>query len=193
MWLEKFSKTERNTRIDLSNHDIIAINVRTFWIPEADQVEILDLSNNWLGYIDDYYVTTSKNACLLLLQDSIFDALTNLKELYLQRNILEYLDKGVFKGLINLKILNLEQNLLITLEKNLFDGLERLKELNLKNNRLKNLPGEIFDGLSHLNGLYLEPQDENGLSYEQLYDFKMIVDQNKGTCGKFTSVEIFVL
>ena len=184
MWLTEQSKAKGATKYDLSKRGLTTINFRTF--ESSPEVEILDLSNNWLGYYAKKpFSWANLFDCFAPLQISVFHTLSNLRELYLQRNIFEYLTPGVFNGLINLRILRLGHNLFTTLEENLFYGLERLEELNLQYNRLKDLSGEIFDGLPHLKGLYLEPQSVNGLSKEQIREFKMKADQNKDTCGIF--------
>ena len=103
------------------------------------------------------------------LNSGDFDGLSNLKDLYLNRNDLSSLPEDIFDGLSNLEALYLTRNDLSSLPEDTFDGLSKLQNLYLNQNDLSSLPEDIFDGLSNLEDLYLSQNNLSSLS-EDIFD-----------------------
>ncbi|XP_053708860.1 SLIT and NTRK-like protein 6 [Synchiropus splendidus] len=102
-----------------------------------DTLELLNLANNRIDYIDN----------------ETFLSLSNLKKLYLNGNRIEKLFSTMFVGLHNLEYLYLEYNLIKDIAPGTFNPLPNLKLLSLNNNQLSSLPAQIFRNvpLSKLN------------------------------------------
>lgn len=102
-----------------------------------DSLELLNLANNRIDYIDN----------------ETFLSLSNLKKLYLNGNRIEKLVSTMFVGLHNLECLYLEYNLVKDIAPGAFNPLPNLRLLSLNNNMLSTLPPQIFRNvpLSRLN------------------------------------------
>lgn len=102
-----------------------------------DTLELLNLANNRIDYIDN----------------ETFLSLSSLKKLYLNGNRIEKLFSTMFVGLHNLEYLYLEYNLIKDIAPGTFNPLPNLKLLSLNNNQLSSLPAQIFRNvpLSKLN------------------------------------------
>ncbi|XP_067116511.1 SLIT and NTRK-like protein 6 [Osmerus mordax] len=127
-----------------------------------DSLELLNLANNRIDYIDN----------------ETFLSLSNLKKLYLNGNRLEKLYPTMFVGLHNLEYLYLEYNIIKDIAPGAFNALPNLKLLSLNNNQLTSLPLQIFRNvpLTKLNlrkNLLMHLQVSNVLdqleSLEQIY------------------------
>ena len=88
------------------------------------------------------------------IDQSLFEFNNNLKEIYLEENQLENIDKNGFKNKTNLLILSLAFNKLKTIDAVLFEDLKNLKELYLNNNFLDQLCN-FFKKLHNLETLWL--------------------------------------
>lgn len=93
-----------------------------------DNLELLNLANNRIEYIDN----------------ETFLSLSSLKKLHLNGNRIEKLSSTMFVGLHNLEFLYLEYNLLKEIAPGTFNPLPNLKLLSLNNNQLSSLPAQIF-------------------------------------------------
>uniref|UniRef100_A0A8C4NLB3 Uncharacterized protein n=1 Tax=Eptatretus burgeri TaxID=7764 RepID=A0A8C4NLB3_EPTBU len=92
------------------------------------------------------------------LPDGVFNELTELTELYLDRNKLQSIPSGVFDKLTQLTRLDLDQNQLKSLPMKIFDKLTKLTHLELDSNQLKSFSDSIgvFDKLIKLKHLELD-------------------------------------
>ena len=89
------------------------------------------------------------------IQDRAF-SLSNLKQLFLQKNKLTLLKPSQLDNLPSLQYLDLSDNLIQTLELGAFQGLTRLQKLRLSRNKLSSLAENVFEGLTSLRELYLD-------------------------------------
>jgi hypothetical protein len=90
------------------------------------------------------------------IEANAFSNLKRLKELDLNSNEIEFIDRQAFKGLGNLAQLVLWKNKLHRIEHGTFDSLISLKELNLRSNQIEELTTGLFDSLGSLVELNLE-------------------------------------
>lgn len=127
-----------------------------------DSLELLNLANNQINYIDN----------------ETFLSLSNLKKLYLNGNRIEKITATMFVGLHNLEYLYLEYNAIREVEAGSFNPLTNLKLLFLNNNQLSALPAQIFRNvpltkLNLRNNLFMHLQVSNVLEQldflEQIY------------------------
>ena len=93
---------------------------------------------------------------LAALPAGVFDKLTALTRLDLQRNLLAALPAGVFDELTALDALHMGANSLTALPDDVFDELTALTKLGLDVNSLTALPAGVFDKLTALDALSLE-------------------------------------
>ncbi len=80
----------------------------------------------------------------LILPETIFDYLSELKILGLAGFHIKSLPSGIFKNLQMLEELDLSYNLLSTFPSSIFDSLVKLKDLNLSRNKFLNLPRDLL-------------------------------------------------
>ncbi|MBN3303465.1 SLIT and NTRK-like protein 6 [Amia ocellicauda] len=131
---------------------------------EYGSLELLNLANNQIEYIDDetflslghlkkLYLNGNK---LDRLSPQIFVGLHNLEYLYLEYNVIKDILSGTFNTMPNLKLLSLNNNLLQTLPPMIFRNVP-LSKLNLRNNLFMHLPvSNVLDQLDSLEQIYLE-------------------------------------
>lgn len=87
---------------------------------------------------------------------NLFESLTSLEDLNLERNQISELKHGVFNNLTNLEILNLNRNEIINLDENCFEALSSLKVLSINQNYLKTSDIEtLFGSLKNLGRIFL--------------------------------------
>ena len=121
---------------------------------------LLDMSNNYISYIDDHFCwNLTILRTLLLTKNKIAEIpssiryMRNLEVLNLSRNEITKIPKEL-GFLENLKILNLGYNKIRVIEPNIFNNLFDLEELYCNNNILTNLPNinnyTVFDSITHL-------------------------------------------
>ncbi|XP_064183993.1 SLIT and NTRK-like protein 6 [Anguilla rostrata] len=91
-------------------------------------LELLNLANNQIDYIDD----------------DTFLSLGQLKKLHLNGNRLEKISPGMFVGLHSVEYLYLEYNVIKDILPGTFDTMPNLKLLCLNNNLLQTLPSQVF-------------------------------------------------
>ncbi|KAK5875009.1 hypothetical protein CesoFtcFv8_027544 [Champsocephalus esox] len=129
-----------------------------------DSLELLNLANNRIDYIDnETFLSLSSLKKLYLngnriekLFSTMFVGLHNLEYLYLEYNIIKEIAPGTFNPLPNLKLLSLNNNLLSSLPAQIFRNVPLIK-LNLRKNLLMHLPvSNVLDQLDSLEQIYLE-------------------------------------
>ncbi|XP_015238763.1 PREDICTED: SLIT and NTRK-like protein 6 [Cyprinodon variegatus] len=129
-----------------------------------DSLELLNLANNRIDYIDnETFLSLSSLKKLHLngnriekLFSTMFVGLHNLEYLYLEYNLLKEIAPGTFNPLPNLKLLSLNNNLLSSLPAQIFRNVP-LTKLNLRKNLLMHLPvSNVLDQLDALEQIYLE-------------------------------------
>lgn len=129
-----------------------------------DSLELLNLANNQIDYIDsETFLSLSALKKLYLNENRItkitatmFVGLHNLEYLYLEYNAIKELEAGTFNPLTNLKLLFLNNNLLTTLPAQIFRNVPLVK-LNLRKNLFMHLPvSNILDQLDFLEQIHLE-------------------------------------
>ncbi|CAG5932565.1 unnamed protein product [Menidia menidia] len=129
-----------------------------------DSLELLDLANNRIDYIDNetfLSLSSLKKLCLNgnrmeKLFSTMFVGLHNLEDLYLEYNLIKEIAPGTFNPLPNLKLLSLNNNQLSSLPAQIFRNVP-LAKLNLRKNRLMHLPvSNVLDQLDSLEEIYLE-------------------------------------
>lgn len=129
-----------------------------------DSLELLNLANNRIDYIDnETFLSLSSLKRLYLngnriekLFSTMFVGLHNLEYLYLEYNLIKEIAPGTFNPLPNLKLLSLNNNLLSSLPAQIFRNVP-LAKLNLRKNLLMHLPvSNVLDQLDSLEQIYLE-------------------------------------
>nr|XP_015808034.2 SLIT and NTRK-like protein 6 [Nothobranchius furzeri] len=129
-----------------------------------DSLELLNLANNRIDYIDnETFLSLSSLKKLYLngnriekLFSTMFMGLHNLEYLYLEYNIIKEISPGTLNPLPNLKLLSLNNNLLSSLPAQIFRNVP-LSKLNLGKNLLMHLPvSNVLDQLDSLEQIYLE-------------------------------------
>ncbi|ETN58356.1 toll [Anopheles darlingi] len=171
-----FSGLIRLVVLNLAHNALTRIDARTF--KELYFLQILDLRNNSIGYIED----------------NAFLPVYNLHTLNLAENRLHTLDDRLFNGLFVLSKLTLNNNLISIVEPNVFKNCSDLKELDLSSNQLTEVPYAIRD-LSMLRALDLGENQisriENGTfaNLNQLTGLRMIDNAIENiTIGMFTDL-----
>ncbi|XP_026217825.1 toll-like receptor 13 [Anabas testudineus] len=86
---------------------------------------------------------------------SDFKKLSNMTELYLDKNNISQIDNSAFASLICLKELNLHLNKLVELQEGLFDGLSNLTKLIISRNYIKTVAATAFQPMTSLKVLDL--------------------------------------
>ncbi|XP_076008635.1 SLIT and NTRK-like protein 6 [Genypterus blacodes] len=129
-----------------------------------DSLELLNLANNRIDYIDnETFLSLSSLKKLYLngnriekLVSTMFVGLHNLEYLYLEYNLIKEIAPGTFNPLPNLKLLSLNNNLLSSLPAQIFRNVP-LAKLNLRKNLFMHLPvSNVLDQLNSLEQIYLE-------------------------------------
>lgn len=162
---EKHTNIEKILILDLSEQSWKTIIADTF--KSFTQLTVLDLHNNLIES----------------LEPTVFEGLSNLKQLYLYGNSLNRIKSDTFNSLSKLELLTLDDNKIGVLEARLFEGLASLKQLGLSGNRLAQIKSGAFKSLSKLEILRLSDNqikvlDPNG--FEGLVSLKELwLDGNK--------------
>ncbi|KAJ8003510.1 hypothetical protein DPEC_G00149080 [Dallia pectoralis] len=129
-----------------------------------DSLELLNLANNQIDYVDDETFLSLSNLKKLYLNGNrieklsatMFIGLHNLEYLYLEYNTIKEIVPGAFNPLPHLKLLSLNNNLLTSLPLQIFRNVP-LTKLNLRRNLLMHLPvSNVLDQLDSLEQIYLE-------------------------------------
>jgi Leucine-rich repeat (LRR) protein len=132
-------------------------------------LQILNLRNNSIGYIEDNAFTPLYNLHTLnlaenrlhTLSDNIFNGLKVLSKLTLNNNLISIIETDVFSNCTDLKELDLSSNQLQDVPEAI-KGLTVLKTLDLGENQITQFKGGAFKNLNQLTGLRLiDNQIEN--------------------------------
>lgn len=126
-------------------------------------LQILDLSNNKLGDIENGAFLKQRFLTKLVLQDNNLKKLStgmliglyNLQELYLQKNDIPGLQKDVFRSLKYLRVLNLHDNNIEHVANGTFEGLDFLKELDMSGCFIKKIGAGSLGNLMSLETINL--------------------------------------
>lgn len=158
---DAFANLPRLRYLNLSSNCISVIENRGFKVSDAGNVlETLDLSNN----------------SLTNLYEHIFYPLINLKYLYLQSNLIHFIDDSAFLYTKNVVILHLENNLISSLNMTLIH-LKALTDLDLSHNVMTHLSGFEINRLNSLVNLNLSHNELSTLDYDCFsneYNIKII-------------------
>lgn len=96
---------------------------------DLTSLEVLDLSENQISHVFGL-------------------SLNSLKELYLNQNLLDVIDKEAFRDFKNLQILRLSSNKIRYIQNGTFAALENIKRLELSSNSLENVTKETVNGIN---------------------------------------------
>ncbi|KAE8573754.1 toll-like receptor 7 [Halyomorpha halys] len=159
--------------LNLSHNALTRIDAKTF--RDLFFLQILDLRNNSIGFIED----------------NAFLPLYNLHTLNIAENRLHHITAHLFNGLFVLSKLTLNNNLIVNIDSQAFKNCSDLKELDLSSNAIQEVP-EALQGLSFLKTLDLGENEISGLkngsfkNMNQLTGLRLI-DNNIGnlTRGMF--------
>jgi Leucine-rich repeat (LRR) protein len=152
------------TELWLNGNRLVSLEPSTF--DELKNLKKLSLAGNKLSSIDAQLFQHQKKLTKLSLSNNElvslggedggpFRHLTNLKELWLNDNRLDKLERDVFANLKSLLKLYLHGNRLAKIEANTFATLSKLQRLDLDNNQLRAIDSDMFNGLGSLSELCL--------------------------------------
>ncbi|KAB0803691.1 hypothetical protein PPYR_00661 [Photinus pyralis] len=179
--------------LNLSHNALTRIDGRTF--KDLFFLQILDLRNNSIGFIED----------------NAFLPLYNLHTLNLAENRLNTIGPLLFNGLFVLSKLTLNNNLIVSVDSQAFRNCSDLKELDLSSNALQDVPDAIqelaflktldlgenqinsfrngsFKNLNQLTGLRLIDNNIGNLSKDMLWDLPSLQVLNLAK-NKIQSIE----
>ncbi|XP_019875931.2 chaoptin isoform X2 [Aethina tumida] len=150
-------------------------------------LEVLDLSNNRIRTLQDTAFHFLKKLRELKLQDNVIESVNkgtfqgdihqNLEDIYLSFNNIKSIQQHSFVDLAHLEQLHLDDNKIESLERRSFMNLERLKRLNLKGNKISTITYEAFQNLPELEDL--------DISYNKLTSFDFSMFDQVGTLAMF--------
>ncbi|XP_064791940.1 podocan [Oncorhynchus masou masou] len=137
----------------------------------SDSLEVLIMSSNFLRYVprnlpSALYRLHLKNNMLEKIPSGAFDSLTQLRELYLQNNLLsnEGMDNETFSQLTKLEYLDLSNNNLSVVPQGLPRGLILL---HLEKNNIRSIPGDALIACRNLEYLLLHNNQLRSRSIHQ--------------------------
>ena len=177
-------------KLDLSNNNIEKVNNESFSF--SNQLQTLDLSENQCE-LSKYSFLELKDLSSLDLSglnlsdipDGLFNPLTNLQELKLDHNKLEWISENTFTNLRQLQILSISWNdNLREFDSKAFEQNNYLSKIEITHNKvLSTLPKELFSNLPNLSYLDLS---HNNLSHlelppNQTWD-NLLLSDNPWTC-----------
>ncbi len=121
-----------------------------------------------------------QNQSITRLNDGVFNGLTNLRRLLLDKTGLQELSPKAFQGLANLRGLDLSETQINSLPAGIFDGLTKLQELMLRgNNFAEKLPATLFQGLPSLKSCVIERDrllEPDKLTCQEMHDDSLMLD-----------------
>ncbi|XP_034556153.1 podocan [Notolabrus celidotus] len=143
----------------LHNNKLTDVGLPEHMFNASDSLEILTMSSNFLRVVPrnlptSLYRLHLKSNKLEKIPAGAFDNLSNLRELYLQNNLLsnEGMDNETFSSLSSLECLDLSNNNLSVVPK----GLPRnLVLLHLEKNSIRSIPGDALTSVRNLEYLLL--------------------------------------
>jgi insulin-like growth factor-binding protein complex acid labile subunit len=156
--------------LDLSNNRIETIDIGVFASTNSNGLllkwnflNFLSLENNRIKFIEYFSEFFCASEIIKFSNNRFGDDLSNfnnlhkLKELYLNKNKLKYLNNSdLFSNkLLRLNILNLNSNEISFMDKNLFSNLKTLVNLSIADNQLTSINKALFFNLFNLRYLNL--------------------------------------
>ena len=143
---------------------------------DFSSLKILDFTFNSLNVLnEDVFDGLSQLTELYLgfnklrLNEGMFSKLNQLSVLDLSANQLSNLSKGIFNGLSQLEIFYFDSNEINILNEGVFSGLNQLYDLELYNNKLSIIGEGAFSGLSQLEILQLGSNNINFLNRDVFF------------------------
>lgn len=133
----------------ISNH-LVNLSLLGVQLEEIDK-EVFALMKN--------LETLDINQNRLTISEHQFSHLTNLLDLRLHNNLIEFIPSTAFKGLKKLVVLHLWSNLITSLNPDTFSDLISVNSLELSDNKLEYLPEDIFANMKLLRLLNLGRND----------------------------------
>ena len=115
-----------NKSLNLSKNEITQVNSREIY----HLIETIDFSSNKISLIS-------------------FENLTNLKQIFLSKNVLEKIQETSFRNLSKLRLLKLNHNQIKNFHLGTFKTLFNLTEIDLSNNNIKSVDFSIFKDQYH--------------------------------------------
>lgn len=139
------------------NIDQIFPNLQSFWIFDCF---VKSLSKLYLKNLNQLqYLSISMNSYLENIEENSFDDLIELKDLFIQSNVITKLHPLTFSKLEKLEFIDLSSNRLGSLDMNLFRNNKRLECLLLSGNKLMTLQSGTFDSQKNLQKLWLNDNE----------------------------------
>ncbi|XP_033963680.1 toll-like receptor 13 [Pseudochaenichthys georgianus] len=120
----------------------------------VDSCRVRDVDPNWFVPLKKLTRLSLIKNDISWLRKNVFSKLIKLEELYLQFNMLKYINKP-FSKLRRLIKLNLSSNIIIFIKSHTFEDLINLRSLSLNGNRIKMLSTDILSGLTNLRKMVL--------------------------------------
>jgi len=193
--ISSYNNNNNNSNLNELNNDIDEIKYKIDKILFSNKSILFDENNLLLILIIDEYLSnlsksyhlkehnqlTNEILKIIYLKHKIITNGNNtiieislnllaLKELDLESNSIECINKNTFQNLNNLQILNLSKNKISELEANIFYGLFQLKDLNLSlNPKLNRINENSFSYLINLEKLNLEGCDLFEINAKMFY------------------------
>lgn len=171
------------TKIQISNMSELSaksLNKKSYTEGSRAIQKIVIIDNNFTTLPEDIFnsltdvdtLEVNRNQ-LTTLPENIFKELTQLEVLNLDRNQFKTLPETIFHGQTNLREVHLSENYFTTLPENIFQGLKSIKVLDLSANQLTTLSGDIFVSTENLKDLILS---KNNLTTLPVYVFAGMKD-----------------
>lgn len=185
-YLQAFPKL-RLKKLFLANNKIELIRAQTFAC--LSELKLLSLENNEIFYIEDVFngltnlheVNLNRNF-LQVVEPGTFDTNTELTEISVNHNELHDLPINIFKHNINLEILRLHGNQLTSLHKNLFRNNRILKWIELGDNNIFFIDTAALEHLENLQFIDLASNRCIDDSFPVEMNFQHLLELTKRNC-----------
>ncbi|KAK3609552.1 hypothetical protein CHS0354_019563 [Potamilus streckersoni] len=179
--------------LDLSNNNIIYVNLTFFGIFKSPSFEILNLANNNMEYISPSFLCSFPSLKLLDLSNNqlhkmqtmenfsyTFSYNKNLEILFLRNNSLSALPLNLFSSNTKLRIIDLSENELTYINIDLHNTWH-LRLIDLRKNRIKRLPAAFLRQLDQIflhQGSQREEKTSNAnILLNQFQDKRLIAEK----------------
>lgn len=139
------------------NFDEIFPNLRNFWIIDCFMKSVTKMNFKKLEQLE--YLSISMNEYFENVEEDAFDDLIELKDLYMQSNVITKLFPLTFSKMEKLELIDLSANRLTSLDVNVFANNKRLEYLIISANNLMTLESGTLDSLKTLKKLWLNDNE----------------------------------